>query len=491
MAFTLIGNAAFADAPFDVTNPSFEDSAITAGEADYWTESSDNAESLTYQEGDAGNANFGDDYYQVQNLGGWAVIHTALGQEVAVTPGTDVEMVVWAKTADGSAAAGAVGLKLEFYAMQGEGWVEGGTPFIEEFVDLSAGGYQMLWITGPVPAGMSYARGTIVSTGVAVHVDDVWIGEPSFPCDIVACGTPLGPNPENGSIQSALNAPAYGYLPVTQLSWDFYSPNTLGVRVRFEKEPTGVYDPNWTSGVYTALADDARMVDLSTLTTLPLDDDSLYSWQVETTDGDAVIEGNVWSFQTGDAKPIVQEPLDQYMWLDQEDGDGDPTIRTFTVTTTYTDDGKSAIIDANFTTGDWLWEDGYNGVIKVSNVHTPDTDDPTTGCKSGTVVATYKTVALGDDPARPTEVTTIPGWWNIRLEVTDATDRTTTGDYGYNYIGENCGDATVSEGNGDAGADPDYAALSGPYDANSDCIIDLVDFAAFSAKWLDQSPKFE
>ncbi|MHC4782610.1 MAG: hypothetical protein ACYTE0_06085, partial [Planctomycetota bacterium] len=77
-----------------------------------------------------------------------------------------------------------------------------------------------------------------------------------------------------------------------------------------EKEPTGVYDPTWTSGVYTALANDAQTADLSTLTTLPLDDDSLYSWQVETTDssrinGDWVVEGNVWLFHVGCPYDIV------------------------------------------------------------------------------------------------------------------------------------------------------------------------------------------
>jgi hypothetical protein len=91
-------------------------------------------------------------------------------------------------------------------------------------------------------------------------------------------------------------------------------------------------------------------------------------------------------------------------------------------------------------------------------------------------------VALGDDPARPTEETTIPGWWNMILEVTDATDRTTTGNYGFNYIAENCADAAAAGGD---------EAFDATYDVNSDCIINIVDFAAFSAKWLDQSPKFE
>ena len=304
-----LASVAFADAPADITNPSFEED--TAGICDAWTESADNYDGISYITGDAANANFGDDYYQVQNVGSWGVIHTALGEEVAVTAGSNYDMVLWARTA--TEATGTVGLKFEFYATSGEGWVEGSTPFAEEIVDIT-GDYQQFTLTATIPAGMNYARGVLITPfeqpGAAVYVDDMWISQFPIPCDPVACGTPLGPNPANGSIQSALNAPAYGHLPVTQLSWSFYSPNTLGVRVRFEKEPTGVYDPNWTSGVYTALANDAQTVDLSTLTTLPLDDDSLYSWQVETTDssrinGDWVVEGNVWLFHVGCPYDIV------------------------------------------------------------------------------------------------------------------------------------------------------------------------------------------
>jgi hypothetical protein len=380
-------------------------------------------------------------------------------------------------------------MKLEFYATQGEGWQEGVTPFVEQSWDTD-GSYQILDLYTTVPAGMNYARATIVSTGISVHVDDVWVGE-----DICYdCGPWLlsSPDPRNGSIQSVKNAPSYGYTPVTQLSWNNPSPlngtDPLGIEVKFG---VGAPDPNFP-GASTATGTDIESVDLSALSpllALPLADDTSYYWQVTVDDpntshggGHVIAEGNIWTFETGDVKPIIQAPADQYMWVDQEDGDGDPTIRTFTVTTTYTDDGKSAIVDANFTTPDWLWEDGYNGVIKVSNVHIPDADDPGTGCKSGTVVSTYKTVALGDDPLRPTDETTIPGWWNMILEVTDATDRTTTGSSGFNYIAENCGDAAAAGGD---------LTFDRTYDVNDDCIINLVDFAAFSAKWLDQISKYE
>ena len=494
-----LASAAFADAPADITNPSFENA--TGGVCDSWTLwAGGGATDSIYHEGDAANANTGDDYFEVGNGGaGWSGIHTEAGQEVAVTPGTDAEMVLFAKTADGSTVTGSVLIKFEFYATQGEGWQEGTTPFGELPCDTGSeyGQYSLVYT---VPAGMNYARATVVSTGTSVHVDDVWVGNAG---EFAGGSTPTGPVPANGSIQSVKNAPAYGYAPVTSLSWINPQPlvetDNLGVEVKFELEASGVYDPNWGAGnaipvtTSTASGSDMETVLLSAMTPAvgALADDSLWSWQVTITDpngpgADVVTEGNVWLFSTGDALPIIETVVDQYMWLDQVDGDGDSTIRTFTVTTTYTDDGKSAIVDANFTTGDWLWANGDAGVIEVSDDHTPDADDAlhglTLGCKSGTVVAVYKTVALGDDPLRPTEETQLPGWWNIGLEVTDDTDRTTSGGTGYNRIDLTCGEAAAAGGD---------EAFDAKYDVNSDCINDVVDFAALAEKWLDQSPKFE
>ena len=223
--------------------------------------------------------------------------------------------------------------------------------------------------------------------------------------------------------------------------------------------------------------------------TLPLADDSNYYWKVIITDanasGDQVTEGNLWTFSTGDAAPIIQAPADQYMWLDQVDGDGDSAVRTFTVTTTYTDDGYSAIAgEPNFVTTDWTYETGQAGVRFVSNSHVADTPDAS-GALSGTITAVYETVAAPDPLA-----TAFPGWWNFGGLVIDGANET-TGPTGFNYVSETCADATVAEGNGNAGGDPDYAALVGDYDVNNDCVNNLEDFAAFAAEWLDVSPKKE
>jgi hypothetical protein len=482
-------------APDDITNPSFEDQ--TGGVCDFWTLwSGGGATDSIYHDGDAANAHTGDAYFEVGNGGaGWSGIHTDLGQEVAVTPGTQAEMLFWAKSADGGTHVDSVLFKFEWYATQSEGWADG---LFAELAVTTTGSYEMFSVVAEVPAGMNFARATVVSTGVAqVYVDDVWVGVAG---EYTGGATPTSPSPKNGSIQSVKNVPSYGYIPVTDLSWINPDPAVdstvggaanLGVEVKFG---IGVTDPNFPGGFSysvakgTGSAFETVALDTDLGVTLPLADDTNYYWQVTITDansaGDQVTSGNVWSFETGDALPNVETVVDQYMWLDQADGDGDSTIRTFTVTSTYTDDGKSPIVDANFTTNDWLWANDQAGVIEVSDVHTPDPAGPS-GTQSGTVVATYKTVALGDDPLRPTEETTIPGWWNIGLEVTDSGSRTTSGNTGYNYVGETCGQAAA------AGGDDAFELAIGAYDVNNDCILNLVDFSDLAAVWLDASPKKE
>jgi hypothetical protein len=175
MTALLAGNA-LAVAPADVTNPSFEDG--TAGVCDFWTLYSGGgaAGDAIYHEDDAPNANSGDDYFEVgPDGGGWQGVHTASGEEIAVVPGEDYEMVFYAKTADGTSQTASVAIKFEFYATQGEGWNEGVTPFGDLWLD-TGGSYQAYNLVWTVPDGMNFARCTVVSGGVAVFVDDVWAG---------------------------------------------------------------------------------------------------------------------------------------------------------------------------------------------------------------------------------------------------------------------------------------------------------------------------
>ena len=77
--------------------------------------------------------------------------------------------------------------------------------------------------------------------------------------------------------------------------------------------------------------------------------------------------------------------------------------------------------------------------------------------------------------------TDLPGYWEIRLEVTDG-NSTARGIAGIHQIFETCGEA--------AAADPDDP-FDGRFDSNNDCIISLPDFADFASNWLYQGMKYE
>jgi hypothetical protein len=118
----------------------------------------------------------------------------------------------------------------------------------------------------------------------------------------------------------------------------------------------------------------------------------------------------------------------------------------------------------------WDWANGELGILEVSEVHNPVTK---------TVSAVYRTIyAEGGNPAN---TTVLPGYWQIRLEVTDGSG-TVEGAAGIHRIFETCGEA--------ADADPDDP-FDGYYDTNDDCIVNLSDFADFAAKWLYQGIKYE
>ena len=220
---------------------------------------------------------------------------------------------------------------------------------------------------------------------------------------------------------------------------------------------------------------------------LPLQDDHYYYWAVHATDSNTpgtgvTTQGNTWYFFTGDAAPVPGQPVDQYMWLAQDDsaydgGENNPNVLWFQVTATYTDDGKSTVTDANFVNLSWGWDpDGVNGevqrgVTEVSDIHTP-------GVGGGTVTAIYKTEYNATDPNYTTDIT---GYFDIQLEVTDGTG-TATGASGHHEIHATCGGAAYW--------DPDDT-FDGTYDFNGDCIVNSADFADFAKAWLYQGVKYE
>ena len=316
--------------------------------------------------------------------------------------------------------------------------------------------------------------------------------------DTISLNRPYDPDPANNAVVP--------YNTVADLSWSNPAPivptDTLGVAVKFELEASGVYDPNWGGAnaipvtTATASGTDIETVALSAMTnppTLPLTDDSLYSWQVTITDPNTgglpvVTEGTVWLFEVGDSAPVVSQPVGEYMYLSQDDsavggiGDTNPNVRYFEVTASYTDDGKSPITVVDMNNLSWGWDplgpdgivdtgDEERGVTEVSDVHTP-------GTGGGTVTAIYKTEYNATDPNYTTD---LPGNWNIRLEVTDGSG-TATGASGHYEIYATCGGAAYW--------DPDDT-FDGTYDFNGDCIVNLTDFSVFAEAWLYQGVKYE
>ena len=297
------------------------------------------------------------------------------------------------------------------------------------------------------------------------------------------------PNPKNGAV--------VGTDFVTALSWTNPDPNnppadTITSDVYFldagltqlAEDPN--MGPDITDPGVVQIADDidAETLDLTTVTpaVLPFEDDHYYYWAVHCTDPHAdpngnpvTTQGDIWYFFTGDSAPQPSKPVDQYMWLSQDDsaipgGDGPSNIRYFQVTASYIDDGKSPITDANLVNLNWDWADGELGIVEVSDVHDPETK---------TVTAVYRTIYAEDGD--PNNTTVFPGYWEIRLDVTDGTG-TAHGTAGIHRVFETCGEA--------AAADPDDP-YDGYYDTNSDCIVSLPDFADFAEAWLYQGIKYE
>jgi hypothetical protein len=170
-----------------------------------------------------------------------------------------------------------------------------------------------------------------------------------------------------------------------------------------------------------------------------------YYWAVHITDPEiGVVEGFDWYFlATDDAPPFnISAGADQYVWLVGG-------TKQFTLTGTYTDDGKSPVTV--------LWED-------ISN---PLEQAPGTTVTINSPNSTATTVDVDGD-----------GWYLFSFTVTDAAGS---------------GSDTVNVGVyvsacAAAYADPDdiQATYPGGHgDIDGDCDVDLEDFALLAESWLD------
>lgn len=290
-----LASTAFSDAPYDVTNPSFEDNSTSPWDRpDYWTFfAGGGATTPVYHESDPANANTGSDYVEIVNNGtGWAGTHMDLGQEVDVSgyASGEVEMTVYARSADGSNVTNGLTMRLEFYATQGEPYVGGSTPTPVEETSLDlTGSWTPYSLFATVPAGMNYARGVLITPfeqpGPGVYVDDVWIWS-------------YNPWEHFHPLPGWYDSQTYDYDTQTELTWNnpgYPNIESSTVSVQFEREPGGIFDPNFTNPS-TANGINIETVDLASMTNppvMPLIDNGLYSWQVTITDpnpgGDPIV----------------------------------------------------------------------------------------------------------------------------------------------------------------------------------------------------------
>ncbi len=248
-----------------------------------------------------------------------------------------------------------------------------------------------------------------------------------------------------------------GNLPAINdvLSWTNPDPNRPGDILTadvfiLESNTLLSTEPNlgpttFAPGVYQVANDTtAQSADLSdagfTLTA-----GKYYYWAVHVTDPTkGVIKGFTWNFlATGDA-PVtnVSAGADQYVWLVNG-------TRQFTLTGTYTDDGKSSV--------NVVWADISNPLEQAPGT-TVTINSPNT--------ATTTVDVNGD------------GWFLFSFTASDAigsgTDTVNVGVYV---------DACAA-----AKADPDDIPANYPDghgDIDGDCDIDLDDFAIIAATWLD------
>lgn len=254
-------------------------------------------------------------------------------------------------------------------------------------------------------------------------------------------GKAIIPDPEDGGVAG---------LDLVELTWANPDPNSPGDIV--ECDVFFGSDAN-TPGNMTEVASDVtdETADISGIT---LVDGQTYFWYVVSTSvpsGDPT-SSDLWSFMIADVAAAADAGADQYLWLDGGS-------KTFTVSTSYTDDAKSPITLAEIVEG--THDTGGATVTMGTQTWTPGT-----GTHSSGTVSVDVTVD-GD------------GWFEFIIEVTDsagtATDSMHTGVY------PTCLDAAYADPDDDiAGRYPD-----GHGDVDGDCDTDLADLAMMAGSWLD------
>jgi hypothetical protein len=253
------------------------------------------------------------------------------------------------------------------------------------------------------------------------------------------------------------------------LEWINPDPNDLGdiitCDVWFRASPTPLADPNLVPdqpGAEKIVSNEViSSVDLSELPSpITLQSDYYYYWKVNVIDpndgGPIAIDGFTWSFNTGDTPPEPNAGPDQYIWLDMEDGDLDPTQVTFSLNGLITDDGKSEV------TTQWSLNYSEQDPATVVTIQNP-TDTFTAA--GNTAVSTNVTIDG-------------MGYYEFLLEADDAVG------HGEDTV------VVIVYGSACEAAqeDPDDIATTYPNghgDIDGDCDTDLADFALLAGSWME------
>ncbi len=317
-------------------------------------------------------------------------------------------------------------------------WTEtGGLLLRQEFVLDSATMIDDIWYTiygtATAPAGTYWGQIQLYLAGWTNAVPmngSVYFDNAS----VFPAGRPLAPTPRNEAVVAAGTT--------TTLSWTNPPSPTgepLSIAVKFDQETGGVLDPNFVPDTPIAVGTDIETLDLTGLVDLPLAENQLYSWQVIVTDpnngGPLVTEGPIWTFETGDAPPVVNAGPDQHEGLD-------PTLATVDLNGSITDDGKSLMTT--------LWT-----VNPITNVTIAAAGDQVT---TATVSAT--------------------GTYTFTLTATDANGPIADSMTAIVY-GDPCAAVLA-----DPAVAPFLGDITGPAGL-PDCKVTLSDFAAIAADWLD------
>jgi len=278
------------------------------------------------------------------------------------------------------------------------------------------------------PAGTSEVRVVVDYYGILTvpaqkgHFDDISL------VDENSTGQAGAPLPADGAIVDASTT--------TKVKWvNAVGTGPTEVEVWFAKEG----DPNSTILTRQVISSWVGQASLPSL-----DEDTDYVWTVNYYDDslDTTPEAVLISkFNTGNAPPQINL-VDQYVWLDMDDGDGDPYKLTLDLDGNVIDDGKSLPLT-------YLWE----GVFADSSVPSIEIDP--------------------NDTETTTAVFHAPGHWTIQLTVDDGEWETQGWTDIYVY-------ATPCEA---AQGDPMDASLPG--DVDGDCDADLADFAVVASTWMD------